>query len=328
MDPISLLQLLQALQSFDKQSSHTPTDGRAGSITQPAKIDTAALQASFADLTRGILKCYHPSGRYQLADIVQKPWERQDQYRADDSALVRINFFGAISAKPYEMTVAILSKNDPTQIRTAVLTDNAPLPANSACALDRWTVLNASGKAEPASSSEAKNEESKFPMSIAVKNLEFVISQEQSAVDTADKTYRAHVSVSRDSEPLIDEVFDISGALQDAWITDLDGDGNPEVVLWNSEDGSGAYGELSLYEFQDNSLIAHKFPDLTDDQSKRFRYRGHDTLRTSASSVVRRFPSYQKNDANCCPSGPNVEVTYKYRAKNLSIEAIRQIPSR
>ena len=85
MDPHTLMLLLQLL---SKEPPSPPTN--VGNVSPPSTVDVAALQSSFADLARGILHCYHPSARYQLADIVQEPWDRQQQYSADASALIRI----------------------------------------------------------------------------------------------------------------------------------------------------------------------------------------------------------------------------------------------
>jgi hypothetical protein len=114
----------------------------AGERSKAAPVEVAiALQASFADLARGILLCYHESGRYQLAEVMQRPWKRQEQYRADDSALIRIAFVGALTGIQYEMRVAVLARNEPKQVRTAVQGDNAPFNPNRHCPLDRWTGL-------------------------------------------------------------------------------------------------------------------------------------------------------------------------------------------
>ena len=93
----------------------------------------------FADLAGSILRCYHQTARYQLADITQTPWDRQGQYGGDDSALIHIRYFGAISDNVYEMDVALVSRQD--QIRAAVLNDNSPIDRNANCQLEQWTTL-------------------------------------------------------------------------------------------------------------------------------------------------------------------------------------------
>jgi hypothetical protein len=70
---------------------------------------------------------------------LQRPWKRQDQHRADDSALILVTFYGALTGREYEMRVALLARNDPKQVRTAVQADTAPFNPNRRCALDQWT---------------------------------------------------------------------------------------------------------------------------------------------------------------------------------------------
>lgn len=116
--------------------------GSEGESPEPVPIDVAiARQASFADLSKAIVLCYHETARNPRAEVLQRPWKRQDQHRADDSALVLITFFGAITGRQYEMRVALLARNDPKQVRTVVQTDSAPFNPNRHCALDSWTSL-------------------------------------------------------------------------------------------------------------------------------------------------------------------------------------------
>jgi hypothetical protein len=140
MDPATMMLLWKlALQLHEMDKDAPPVNVAA--ISQPHTVDAAALHGSPADLFTGILHCYHPTARYQIADVVQQPCDHQAQYGADGSALVRIRFFGKISGNLYEMKVGVLSKNEPKQIRTAVLSDNAPFMPSSRCQLDRWTGL-------------------------------------------------------------------------------------------------------------------------------------------------------------------------------------------
>ncbi len=120
----------------------------AGAAEAASERDTAvpvdvavALQTSFADLSKAIVLCYHESARYPMGEVLQRPWNRQQQYGADDSALIRIKFFGALTGLKYEMRVALLAKSEPKQIRTVVQADDAPFNPNRHCALNRWTDL-------------------------------------------------------------------------------------------------------------------------------------------------------------------------------------------
>ena len=104
--------------------------------TAPTTVDVGRMRESFADLSTGILKCYHKTAHFQVADVVQQPWSRQQQYAADNSAVVRIQYTG-ITATPYQMVVAVLVRND--QVRTAVLSYTAIVPFNKKCQLEQWS---------------------------------------------------------------------------------------------------------------------------------------------------------------------------------------------
>ena len=129
MDLISL-----ALQLF----LHNPEIALAGSkeITRPGTVDMAQMQESFADLSRGILNCYHRTARFREADLLEKPWGRQAQYGADHSALIQIQYAG-ITRASYKMQVVVMTKGG--QIRTQVLHDSAIIPFNKKCQLENWT---------------------------------------------------------------------------------------------------------------------------------------------------------------------------------------------
>ena len=104
--------------------------------TAPGVVDLAKMQSSVVDLSKGVLSCYHKTARFQIVDVVQAPWSRQSQYAADNSAVMKIRFSG-VSRAQYEMTVAVMVKDN--KVRTAVLADNALVPYNRKCQLEEWT---------------------------------------------------------------------------------------------------------------------------------------------------------------------------------------------
>jgi hypothetical protein len=104
--------------------------------TTPAVVDVSKMQGSFADMSRGVLQCYHKTARFINADFVGAPWNRQAQYAAQNSMVVRIRYSGVTTAR-YEMVVAVMAKED--KVRTAVLADTATVPYNKRCQLEDWT---------------------------------------------------------------------------------------------------------------------------------------------------------------------------------------------
>ena len=129
MDPVSI-----ALMILMKNPAAV-TSGIQGA-TKPVVLDVAKMQSSFADLSKGVLLCYHKSARFRTADKLQQPWVRQAQYAAENSALVRIKYTGFSSAA-YEMDVAIMVKQ--SKVRTAVINDSALIRYNKKCQLEDWT---------------------------------------------------------------------------------------------------------------------------------------------------------------------------------------------
>ena len=130
MDPASIL-LMLALKTPGLAAS------AAAAANTPGKADIAKMQASLVDFSTEVLKCYHKTARFGSVDVIGAPWNRQAQYNADKSVVLRIKYFGGISQLPYEIAIGVLGKNE--QIRTAVIADSAVLPYSKRCELENWT---------------------------------------------------------------------------------------------------------------------------------------------------------------------------------------------
>jgi hypothetical protein len=130
MEPISTMLL-----SFILQNPQSVSAG-VEKMTRPGTPNVAVMQQSFADFSRGVLNCYHKTARYQVADVIQRQWPRQEQYGATQSAVVRIQYTGVSRAR-YMMDVAVLAKED--AFRTVVLQDTATIRYSTKCELEQWT---------------------------------------------------------------------------------------------------------------------------------------------------------------------------------------------
>jgi hypothetical protein len=89
----------------------------------------------FADFAKAVLKCYHPTARYQGAAIERRPWAKQKQYGAKGSALVSIEYLGVSNAH-YTLVVGVLGK--PQSIKTLIDSDSAVVKAYENCELADW----------------------------------------------------------------------------------------------------------------------------------------------------------------------------------------------
>ena len=102
--------------------------------------DETRMPEVLDDLSEAVLRCYHPTARYQLADVAQVPWDQEGQYAdAQNSALIRIRYLGPRLDDPYEMDVGLVSRRH--QIRTTVVNDNSPIPRKADCRLENWTTF-------------------------------------------------------------------------------------------------------------------------------------------------------------------------------------------
>jgi hypothetical protein len=99
------------------------------------KIAQVQKDPRFTDFAKAVLNCYHPTGRYQAATIVQRPWSRQAEFGAKGSALLSIEYLGVSNAN-YTIVVGVLGK--PQAIKTAIRSDTAVVHAYENCELADW----------------------------------------------------------------------------------------------------------------------------------------------------------------------------------------------
>jgi hypothetical protein len=129
MDPVSML-LAAALKNPELAAS------AVNSVNEPGAVDIVRMQGSLVDLSKGILKCYHKTAVFRQTDIVKTPWERQAQYGAEKSAVLRIQFLGGFTSQPYEMFVAVMAKG--SSVRSAVIAENTTIRYAKNCSLEDW----------------------------------------------------------------------------------------------------------------------------------------------------------------------------------------------
>jgi hypothetical protein len=113
-------------------------------------------------------------------------------------------------------------------------------------------------------------------------------------------------------------------AVEKSWLTDLDRDGNPEILVTMRSPGSGAYGTFVLLEIVGNQLREYPMPSLPP--PVRGRYQGSDDFELAGARhnvmpiIQHRFPLYRDGDPNCCPSGGMAELRYVFRNKQILVQ--------
>lgn len=110
----------------------------------------------------------------------------------------------------------------------------------------------------------------------------------------------------------------IDGVIKDAHLYDLNSDGKMEVYLFNTGEGTGAFGSIIAYQYDKGKLDSIQVDAsslLTD-----AHYNGKDSFYIHPPYVYRQYPQYNEGDANCCPSGGKKTIAYQLvRQDNLLI---------
>ncbi|HTS21150.1 MAG TPA: hypothetical protein VMN79_04995 [Casimicrobiaceae bacterium] len=125
-----------ALLSFAITMVASPPQYPPKAVRKPvASVSKLQQDQRFADFAKNVLKCYHPTARYQGAAIEHRPWAKQKQYGAKGSALVSIEYLGVSNAH-YTLVVGVLAK--PEAIKTVIASDTAVVKAYENCELADW----------------------------------------------------------------------------------------------------------------------------------------------------------------------------------------------
>ena len=105
---------------------------------------------------------------------------------------------------------------------------------------------------------------------------------------------------------------EIDGMVTGVEVADINADGSPEIYIYVSSAGSGAYGTLVAYSANHKKSLSEIYlAPLEDDKKNSVGYMGHDEFTIIENSFARRFPVYNEEDANCCPKGGTRQLQYK-----------------
>ena len=104
---------------------------------------------------------------------------------------------------------------------------------------------------------------------------------------------------------------EVDGVVTGAEVADLNADGSPEVYVYVTSAGSGAYGSLAAWSANNKkSLSAIHLPELAEDPVHGKGYMGHDEFVVAEQYLVRSFPVYAEGDPNAAPSGGTRQLRY------------------
>ncbi len=111
---------------------------------------------------------------------------------------------------------------------------------------------------------------------------------------------------------------DLEGAITDVFNSDMDTDGNPELLVEVKAKDTVDYTAIYAYEFKNNEK-ANKlnFPKLTKNQIT--GYRGKDNFYMKDGKLIREFPVYDGNTVAAKPTGQKRVLQYNLHSNNLTV---------
>lgn len=115
---------------------------------------------------------------------------------------------------------------------------------------------------------------------------------------------------------------DLDGAIIDVYNSDMDVDGNPEILIQAKSKDTTNYTSIYAFEFNDNNSKANKldFPKLTSSQRK--GYRGNDNFYIKEGKLMREFPIFNGTGKDAQPSGAKRQLEYGLRGNEFTVKQL------
>jgi len=111
---------------------------------------------------------------------------------------------------------------------------------------------------------------------------------------------------------------DLEGAITDVFNSDMDIDGNPELLIEAKAKDTIAYTTIYAYEFNADKANKLDFPKLTTTQKT--GYRGADNFYMKDGKLIREFPLYDGNTATAKATGKKRVLQYNLKANSLTVK--------
>jgi hypothetical protein len=112
---------------------------------------------------------------------------------------------------------------------------------------------------------------------------------------------------------------DLVGTIVDVFNTDMDLDGNPEIIIQTKGIDTLNYTTMYAFEFSNSHAEKLDFPRLSKDQ--RNGYRGEDNFYVKDGKLYREFPLF---DGSAKATGQKRELEYGMRDNSLTVKQVSQ----
>jgi len=113
---------------------------------------------------------------------------------------------------------------------------------------------------------------------------------------------------------------DLDGAIVDVYNSDMDLDGNPEILIQAKGKDTVNYTTIYAFEFTGGKAQKLDFPKLT--QSQRQGYRGDDDFYIKDGMLLREFPIYDGTGKSAKQSGQKRKLQYGLRNNSFTVKQL------
>lgn len=113
---------------------------------------------------------------------------------------------------------------------------------------------------------------------------------------------------------------DLDGTIVDVYNSDMDLDGNPEILLQARGTDSTNYATIYAFEFNNGKANKLDFPKLTKSQRK--GYRGGDNFYIKEGRLMREFPIYDGDGKDTKATAAKRVLEYSLRSNDLSAKQL------
>lgn len=112
----------------------------------------------------------------------------------------------------------------------------------------------------------------------------------------------------------------IDGRLQEVFNTDMDDDGNPEVLVYFTKNDQYESAEILCYEFTGKNVGKIRFPDLSSKTKK--QYHGLDKFYVKEGKLFREFNLFEESDKEGKnPTGKKV-IQYFIKGNSFDLKEV------
>ncbi len=113
---------------------------------------------------------------------------------------------------------------------------------------------------------------------------------------------------------------DLEGSIVDVYNSDMDLDGNPEILIQAKAKDTSNYAIIYAFEFTNGKADKLDFPKLTKSQRK--GYRGDDNFYIQDGKFMRQFPIYDGDGKDAKPTGQKRLLQYGLRDNQFTVQTL------